>query len=137
MSMTPLDFLGRWTIKRRIEDALSGQDASFSGVAEISEQGDQWRYSETGQLQIVGAKPMTAERRYIWRADAAGVDVFFEDGRFFHRIALASAANAAHWCDPDQYDVVYDFVDWPIWQSVWIVIGPRKNYTMQSVYQPA
>jgi hypothetical protein len=31
--MTPLDFLGRWTIKRRIEDALSGQDASFSGVA--------------------------------------------------------------------------------------------------------
>ena len=40
---------------------------------------------------------MVAERRYRWDEK---LNIYFEDGRFFHRVAAMSGA-AAHWCDPD------------------------------------
>lgn len=134
MSLRPAKFLGLWHIERNIEDSLSGNTSYFTGQAEILEQGKDWLYAERGQLKMQGAPSMTAERRYIWRANAGGIDVYFEDRRFFHRISLADAASAAHWCDPDQYDVRYDFSDWPFWNSVWSVSGPKKNYSMRSSY---
>jgi hypothetical protein len=60
--------------------------------------------------------------------------VYFADGTFFHRFALSPQPEAAHFCAPDQYDVTYNFTDWPHWSSTWRVKGPRKDYTMQSRY---
>ena len=136
MTLTPQNFLRRWTIERNIFDALTGQQVVFTGVADISDGADHWLYRESGQLKMGTAPSMTAERCYLWRAGEDGVDVYFEDGRFFHRMALAGAAKAAHWCDPDQYDVSYEFTDWPVWRATWAVSGPRKNYTMRSIYKP-
>lgn len=134
--MTPRskDFLGHWRVERSIADALSQQSAQFTGTAEISDRGADWLYAETGQLQILHTKPMLAERRYLWCADEMGFDIFFEDGRFFHRLNLQATTQAAHWCDPDQYDVSYDFTPWPSWQSAWSVVGPKKNYVMKTTY---
>ena len=133
---SPVDFLGQWRLARQIEDALSGARSTFEGSAHISEQGSHWEYHEVGQLLLTDARPMTAERRYIWKADASGVNIHFSDGRFFHRLDCSNKAAAQHWCDPDQYDVTYDFSIWPKWENTWFVRGPKKNYTMTSAYMP-
>lgn len=134
LSLKPTDFLGNWALERRIDDVLSGSVSTFSGTACLSVGENQWSYHEVGKLLLADAQPMTAERRYIWRADDNGVDIHFDDGRFFHRLDCSNDAVAQHWCDPDQYDVEYNFSNWPKWQNTWSVRGPKKNYTMTSAY---
>jgi len=125
------DFEGDWQVARRIEDALSGQEGRFEGNARFVRDGVGLRYSERGVLTLGGAS-MEAERVYLWREGAGGIEVLFDDGRAFHRID--GSAEAAHWCDPDQYDVTYEFSGWPEWSSRWRVKGPRKDYVMVSEY---
>ena len=49
--------------------------------------------------------------------------------------------DALHHCDPDMYNVSYDFTRWSQrkkqWRSVWTVLGPRKDYKMLSSYEQA
>ena len=125
------EFEGKWQIRRRIEDALSGQEGRFSGIAQFERDDLGLRYSERGVLEMGGVS-MEAERAYSWRSGANGIEVYFDDGRFFHRIDESS--EAAHWCDPDQYDVIYEFAGWPKWSAQWRVSGPRKDYVMVSEY---
>lgn len=125
------DFEGRWRIERRITQH-DGPPARFDGQAVWSPEGDALRYMERGELRIEGQRAMQAERRYLWRAD---LSVWFEDGRFFHRVP-PGGGDAAHWCAPDAYDVSYDFALWPRFRVVWRVRGPRKDYTMTSTYAP-
>ncbi|MBM1222364.1 trigger factor [Ponticoccus sp. SC2-23] len=127
-------FLGRWRITREIEDRL-GPDARFDGEAVISETAPgRWLYHETGRLGFGTGPLFEAERRYVWAPDATGIEVFFEDGRAFHRIPLAGGADRHH-CDPDLYDVTYDFTAWPQCWAIWTVSGPRKSYVMRSRYR--
>lgn len=130
--LSPSDFLGAWAIERWIEDARSGQSARFLGEAVIEPKDEDWVYAEHGTLELTTGAPMRAERRYIWRADETGFDIFFSDKRFFHRFDLDPCTQAQHWCDPDDYEVEYDLSNWPVWQSVWRVSGPRKCYVMTS-----
>jgi len=90
------------------------------------------RYQETGELTIAGHLPVTASRGYIWHPD---LTVHFDDGRHFHSVPPLGG-QSAHSCDPDQYEVTYDFSDWPEFRVDWQVSGPRKNYAMFSVYRP-
>ena len=76
---------------------------------------------------------MQSERRYRWDAD---LNVYFDDGRFFHTVPPLGG-QTDHWCDPDGYDVRYDFAQWPTWSAEWYVLGPRKNYRMLSQYSQA
>lgn len=63
--------------------------------------------------------------------------MFFDDGRPFHRFCLAQKAEGSdHPCGDDLYRVAYDFSDWPHWQAVWTVVGPRKDYTSTTRYAP-
>ncbi|MBV7378367.1 DUF6314 family protein [Maritimibacter dapengensis] len=124
------DFEGRWRVARRIDDWALGRSGTFEGTVLFSPREDGLLYHEAGELQMEGAPVMAATRDYLWRERDDGIDVYFDDGRFFHRVG----PTAAHWCDPDQYDVSYDFTLWPDWASVWDVRGPRKNYRMESAY---
>ena len=135
-------FLGEWSVARSIEDRLSGAPATFEGRAWITSDGQGALYEERGVMQLAGGAEMNAERRYLWRSSAGGIDVLFDDGRYFHRVDLsvdlsAECPEAEHWCDPDTYGARYDFSDWPKWSCVWQVRGPRKDYTMTSVYSRA
>jgi hypothetical protein len=40
-----------------------------------------------------------------------------------------------HACDPDTYRAHHDFSRWPQWHAVWTVTGPRKDYTMWTMWQ--
>jgi Family of unknown function (DUF6314) len=132
-------FAGLWRIERRIEDVRAGRTGAFAGEARFEPAAGGLAYREEGALSFPGAAPMRAERRYLWRDGGAGtIDVFFADGRFFHRFDAEDAAPAAsHDCPPDLYRVRYDFRGWPRWQAEWRVTGPRKDYGMVSSYTPA
>ena len=135
------DFAGRWRLDRRIDDRLSGQVLTLAGEARFVPDDTGLICHESGILHRPGARPMQAERRYLWREDpAGGIAVFFADGRPFHRFDPSgggAGVEASHWCDPDDYRVRYDFSAWPVWTARWRVDGPRKSYGMQSRYDPA
>lgn len=128
------DFAGRWCLTRRIEDRRAGVSGQFCGVATFVADADGLTLRESGTLSYGGAAPMQAERRYLWRAEGAGIAVFFADGRPFHWFSAAKP-RAHHDCAPDRYDVAYDFSAWPRWQSRWAVSGPRKEYVMVSFFE--
>ena len=127
------DFTGcLWAISRQIIDHTQDAKLTFIGRCEVS---DGW-YQETGQMVLPDGQSLSSTRRYRWGATLEGVDVHFDDGRFFHRIDLAHAsAQARHFCDPDDYEVSYEFTQWPVWTSLWKVKGPRKDYEMDSSYR--
>ncbi len=125
------DFEGAWSFTREVVEA-GGRIAQVTGRAVWSPKTEGLRYTETGEMRLPGQAPMRVERSYHWAAD---LGVFFADGRFFHHVP-AEGGEAAHWCDPDQYDGCYDFGDWPIFTVTWRVRGPRKAYLMTTSYRP-
>ncbi|WP_338548398.1 DUF6314 family protein [Roseovarius phycicola] len=128
------DFIGKWHITRQIAHA-DGATAQFEGQARFVPSGKELRYDESGTLRLATGQSMHAERAYVWaEGQDCTLEVYFDDGRPFHHIA-PGAERAQHWCDPDTYQVYYDFADWPIWSSRWQVNGPRKNYCMTSHYR--
>ena len=126
------DFEGLWRLDRRIVQA-EGPDARFHGEAEWRREGVRLLYSEAGILEMPGHPPMQATRSYLWEPD---LTVRFTDGRVFHRVP-ARGGRTAHRCAPDLYEVEYDFALWPEFRVLWRVTGPRKDYTMTSLYRRA
>ena len=122
-------------MSRVIHDHRAGSTGRLEGTAVFTPDDPGLLYHETGTLTLPGQPPFHAERRYRWRQGDDGLVVEFDDGRFFHVIDPA-APDARHWCDPDTYDVTYEFGFWPDWQSVWTVSGPRKAYQMTTTYRP-
>ncbi len=128
------DFAGRWVLSRRINDRLTGQIGRVSGMLTLSETDQGLAYREEVIVEIPGQPAMEGTRDYIWKDGGDRVNVHFADGRYFHSFPLGLSEPAAqHWCDPDQYEVIYDFKDWPVWGATWIVKGPRKDYKMSSL----
>ena len=127
-----VDFEGRWLFDRRISHE-NAPDASAQGQATWSPIENGLMYVEEADLYIQGHPPMKTQRRYIWRAP---LDVFFEDDRFFHAVP-AEGGETLHDCPPDTYRVVYRFAAWPLFETVWRVTGPRKDYTMITQYRRA
>jgi hypothetical protein len=129
------DLQGVWRLERAIEDRRAGVTGRFVGRAVWRPDGAGLRQAETGVLHYGAAPPMQGARVYLWRAEGGGLAVFFEDGRLFHRLAPGHLRDT-HRCDPDIYDVSYDFTGWPVWRQVWRVNGPRKDAVLTSVFKP-
>lgn len=129
------DFEGIWRIHREIDFADRDTDAQFVGEARLIPHDGGLIYEESGELRLGRAPAMRAERRYLWEpGEAGGIATFFDDGRPFHSFSLAQASDAKHDCPPDTYHVAYAFHDWPAWTATWAVTGPKKAYTMVSLY---
>ncbi len=126
------DFEGLWQINRKIEDRMLPGVGLLAGEAWFLRQGDGLHYVERGQLRFANQPPLETRQSYVWRAEGSRIAVSFADGRPFHRFEPDWRCAAAHWCDPDQYDVGYDFSGWPDWSATWVVRGPRKDYTMRT-----
>ncbi|MFP7672894.1 DUF6314 family protein [Marivita sp. S0852] len=127
-------FLGTWLVHRSIHNHRSGRTGQFDGTAVFSPDTGGLAYVETGHLHLDGHPPFKAERRYFWRCEDHILYVDFDDRRPFHSLP-PNTRNARHWCDPDMYDVTYDFSAWPVWHSTWDVSGPQKAYRMTTSYR--
>ena len=136
MSLVPQlsDFEGKWSVERMIEDRL-GPDGVFTGAAVFAPAPEGLAYREAGLLRLGGGPAFHAERAYLWREAGGRIVVAFADGRPFHDFDPAEPV-AHHPCAADDYAVRYDFSGWPHWRAEWTVTGPRKDYTMTSLYSP-
>jgi hypothetical protein len=136
MSFSPHlnDFIGKWSIDRKISDHHSGMDGRFLGHAVFAATQNGLVYHEEGQLSYGSGPAMAATRDYLWRTETGRIIVDHADGRPFHSFD-PTTPEADHWCDPDRYKVRYDFGKWPLWRAEWVVTGPRKDYLMVSVYR--
>ena len=134
MTVTRLAQLeGAWRLTRRIDDALQAEAGRLSGEAEFTYRDGLWHYTETGDLEFAGRPTLRASREYRYIEIDGGAEVQFANGAPFH-VFYWQTASASHFCDPDTYEVNYDFSGWPNWSSEWTVSGPRKKYVMQSRY---
>lgn len=129
------DLQGLWRLTRTIADARAGVMGHLEGTSRWHPDAAGLVQEEEGVLHYGAAPPMQAARRYLWRAEGAGLAVLFEDGRPFHKLAPGRTQDR-HWCDPDTYDVTYDLSHWPDWTQVWHVTGPRKDAVITSRFQP-
>ena len=126
-------FEGRWHLSRVIRHG-DGREDRFEGEAVFTRSGPRLVLDEKGQLRV-GPQVLEAEQRYIWQASDGRIDVHFSDLRPFHSIPLKDPTpRTVHLCDPDRYEVAYDFTAWPRWSATWTVEGPRKDYVMVSNY---
>jgi hypothetical protein len=139
MILDPADFCGRWQLSRAIDDRKGGQAGRLQGTATLRQDGpNDLHYAEAGSLSLGTGPVLQAERSYLWHFDKGLVTVRFADGRAFHSFHGAGiSAGADHPCGSDLYSVTYDFTGWPVWQSTWVVTGPRKDYTSRSHYMRA
>jgi len=132
-----LDFCGQWKLDREITDQKNGQKGVLNGKAEFEPVGQSVQYIEFGSLTYGGQPKIPASRRYLWSGHSGGINVFFDNGIFFHHVHLGlSRTEAVHICAEDIYKAFYDFTTWPVWSTTWNVSGPRKHYTMRSTYFP-
>ncbi len=137
---------GSWSVARTLLDRSTGTSGTFTGVVHftaLDDGGLRWR--EEGTVQwgslggaSVGGVPFTspASREYLLQpAETPDVlDVYFPDGRPFHRMGFAGQANHdVHWCDPDTYRVTYRFLGPDECGYRWDVTGPAKDQLLESV----
>lgn len=109
---------------------------SFVGTAQLTGDDSAVIYHEQGQLLTGQGPGLAASRRYNWRLEGSDIAVDFDDGRPFHRFdPMGATASASHDCPPDRYEVRYDFTAWPVWSTRWQVMGPRKDYGMDTTYR--
>ena len=133
-------FEGLWNIRRDILDLDSEWLGRMEGQAVFVADGpDVLLYREEGRLKFGGLEDIQATRSYRWYFGADGqIAVTFADGGPFHEFRYRRGrAEASHYCDPDLYEVAYDFTAWPDWRAEWRVEVPRKDYRMVTVYRRA
>ena len=127
---------GNWTVERQLLDRADGTRGTFSGVVLFTPTDDGGLdLREEGTMRWPSfAGP--ASRAYMLKPAAGhpdALEVFFPDGRPFHRMSFTPEANLdRHWCDPDTYRVAYTFQDAERFSYTWDVQGPRKDLLLTS-----
>ena len=127
---------GNWTVERQLLDRADGTRGTFSGVVLFTPTDDGGLdLREEGTMRWPSfAGP--ASRAYMLKPAAGhpdALEVFFPDGRPFHRMSFTPEANLdQHWCDPDTYRVAYTFQDGERFSYTWDVQGPRNDLLLTS-----
>jgi len=126
---------GGWTIERDLLDRRDGTRGTFSGVVLFVPDDDGGlALREEGTMRwptFTGP----ASREYLLKPGGQpdALDVFFPDGRPFHRMSFMPEANQdKHWCDPDTYRVAYTLDGPDRFSYTWDVTGPRKDLLLAS-----
>lgn len=125
----------RWAVERQLLDRTAGTRGTFSGVVLFSS-------TDHGGLHLREEGTMRwptftgpASREYLLKPaeQRDAMDVFFADGRPFHRMSFTPEANLDnHWCDPDTYRVAYTLKGPDRFSYTWDVRGPSKDLLLSS-----
>ncbi|MFF2347961.1 DUF6314 family protein [Pseudarthrobacter sp. NPDC058119] len=126
---------GRWRLERDLLDRSDGTRGTFSGVVVFTPTDDGGlALREEGTMRwptFTGP----ASREYVLKPlpQPDALDVFFPDGRPFHRMGFApDTSQDSHWCDPDTYRVSYTRQGPDAFSYSWDVTGPRKDLLLVS-----
>jgi hypothetical protein len=128
---------GTWSVERQLLDRAAGTRGTFSGVVHFLPTDDDGgvAFREEGTMRwptFTGPASREYLLRPVDRLDA--LDVFFDDGRPFHRMSFTPEANLdQHWCDPDTYRVTYSYEGPDAFGYTWDVSGPRKDLLLTSL----
>ncbi|MDQ0729342.1 DUF6314 family protein [Arthrobacter sp. B1I2] len=126
---------GRWRVERDLLDRSDGTRGTFSGVVLFTPMDDGGlALREEGTMRWP-AFTGPASREYVLKAAPRpdALDVFFPDGRPFHRMSFTPDASLdSHWCDPDTYRVSYTRQGPDHFSYSWDVTGPRKDLLLVS-----
>jgi hypothetical protein len=128
--------LGRWRIDRSLLDRRHSIAGQLLGEAVFTRNGRSLRYHEHGTVTF-GAHHGSAEQTYHFEFsdDDGRACVYFDDGRAFHELDLPQGcALVSHVCNPDLYEGRFIALDARRWQSVWEVVGPRKDQSIVTLY---
>ena len=128
-------------MERTLLDRAAGTRGTFSGVVRFFARRTTAACASAKRAPCagrLGRRTFTgpATREYLLRpADTPdAMDMFFPDGRPFHRMSFApDASQDQHWCDPDTYRVTYIRHGPDEFGYVWDVTGPRKDLLLESV----
>lgn len=127
---------GKWAVERHLLDRSAGTRGTFTGVVLFAQTDDDALILREEGTMRWPTFTGPASREYLLKpADRPDVlDVFFADGRPFHRMSFTPAANLdQHWCDPDTYRVAYTYESPDFFSYTWDVSGPRKDLLLSSV----
>ena len=145
---------GRWSLTRQMTDLTGGGHGSLTGTADFTSLGTAeaavlrsaghdaaagLRQHESGRLTWTDSdgavRDGTAVRTYLLLPTdhAAAMDVFFDDGRPFHRLDLRTGSwQATHACAPDDYGLDFQVVSADRIDYRWRVRGPAKDLVLTS-----
>jgi len=98
-------------------------------------------YQESGELLLQDGTRLHGEQRYIYERIDGGFAVYFHaTGELFEQVILVAdtkgnwIGRAEHLCQPDVYASEYLFRSDGTFEVRHQVGGPRKNYTICTVY---
>jgi hypothetical protein len=128
---------GVWQLNREI----SGQ-GRMSGIAAF-ETVDVGRalYRESGELWLEEGTRLRGEQRYFYERAESGFTIHFHDtGELFERVTFEAGSGgtwvgrAEHYCKADVYRSEYLFRRDQRFEVSHQVHGPRKDFTIRTVY---
>lgn len=125
---------GEWRLSRALSDHRAGVDARFEGHLRLSPEGDAILAQEEGAWVDAPWGALPGMRRDRWSMEGDQVVVRFDHGGEFHRYVPVPQGDVAvqHPCGQDFYDGVYTFDLPDRWRLRWRVIGPKKDYTLDT-----
>ncbi len=129
---------GEWQMVRRVWGV-----ARLRGKAVFLPAGDgALLYQEAGTLVTCHGDVSRAWREYIFVLVEGGFDVYFAEvpRRLFHAVRPVrdgrhTVARCEHLCGDDRYRTLYRWKNAGTLSICHRVTGPRKDYTMVTVYQ--
>ena len=127
---------GVWRIERQIEDQHDLHTGSFLGEAAFTPSSLRLlKWAESGILTLKHYQNRVEAAYQIAFEDNSAPIVQFPDGRVFFPLDVQNGRCAInHPCGEDHYRGEWVFESSDRFTLFWLVTGPRKNYTVHSIY---
>lgn len=133
---------GEWRVRREFKGSYGGE---FSGQATFEPQTDEpsaYKYGEQGELTDAEGKRFDARQRYRYRLAEGQVQVLKQedsDWIVMHKLDFVMENDVAtsahiHLCGQDNYATVYRIDFSGFWKVSYTVNGPKKDYSISTVY---
>jgi len=133
---------GTWLLDRTIPG-----HAKLQGVATFKRVDDcSLKYEETGDLELLGGKKLSATRSYVYRLAEPFIEIEFSGRQYdsgtplFAKLELDNSCEGKstipykHYCGKDVYELIFRFEMPRSFSSEISVFGPKKDYVTYSRY---
>ena len=121
---------GKWTFDRHIDDRYGETNITATGTLSV----DKTLWTEDGTMN---GNAISQQYHLIFDTPptAGGVTVNFPDGRLFYTLANTTQNQTIdHLCGDDRYQGDYMYHNPNHFTLIWVVKGPKKDYTMTTQY---